>query len=326
MRAVIPVAGMGTRMRPHTFSIPKVLLNVAGKPILGHILDVIKEQNIKDVTIIRGYKGQEVEKYVEKAYPELNFDFVEQKEMLGLGHAILMGEPTFKSEPLLIILGDTIFDVDLAEAINTDISLLGVKKVKDPRRFGVVIKNKEGYITKLVEKPQEFISNLAIVGIYSIKNSDTLVDALNYIMDNKITTKNEYQLTDAMQVMIERGEKFGTFDVEAWYDCGKPETLLSTNKHLLKKNQNKIELEGSIIINPVYISDTAIIKNSVIGPYTAISDGAVINNCIIQDSIVSFDSKVENAILKESIIGANAEYKGINTKLNIGDSSSITLE
>ena len=157
MRAVIPVAGMGTRMRPHTYSKPKVLLNVAGKPIIGHILDKIKEQKIKDVTIIRGYKGEEVEKYVNKAYPEMNFDFVEQEEMLGLGHAILMGEPTFNSEPLLIILGDTIFDVDLEKATNTEVSSLGVKKVEDPRRFGVVFKNEQGFITKLVEKPQEFI-------------------------------------------------------------------------------------------------------------------------------------------------------------------------
>jgi glucose-1-phosphate thymidylyltransferase len=326
MRAVIPVAGIGSRMRPHTFSVPKVLLNVAGKPILGHILDVIKQQEIKDVTIIRGYKGEEVEKYVHSAYPELNFDFVEQEEMLGLGHAILMGAPTFKSEPLLIILGDTIFDVDLSKAVNPDVSLLGVKKVEDPRRFGVVIKDEAGNITKLVEKPQEFISDLAIVGIYSIKNSDSLVDALNYIMDNKITTKNEYQLTDALQVMIDRGEKFESFNVEAWYDCGKPETLLTTNKHLLDKYQNKFNVEGSIIIDPVFISDTAKIENSVIGPYAAISDGVEIKNSIIKNSIVSFNSKVENALLKESIIGANADFKGVSTKINIGDSSSITNE
>lgn len=323
MRAVIPVAGIGTRMRPHTYSLPKVLLNVAGKPILGHILDELKKYDVTDVTIIRGYKGGKVEEFVGEFYKDMNFDFVEQKDMLGLGHAIYQGKDTFNDEPILIILGDTIFDVDLHSAVIPGKSMLGVKEVEDPRRFGVVLKDKSGNVIKLIEKPDTPISNLAIVGLYYIDNSKLLAESLEKLIKEKIKTRGEYQLTDALQLMIDSGEKFGTFGVEGWFDCGKPETLLATNKYLLEKNHRHVQIQNSIIIPPVYISKNSRIENCVIGPYATISRGAEIKDSIIKNSIISFGSKVKESLLSESIIGADARVEGHFSSLNVGDSSEI---
>lgn len=323
MRAIIPVAGVGTRLRPHTYSLPKVLLNVAGKPILAHILDALLVQNITKATIITGYMGELVEEFVKKRYKNMEVSFVEQKEQLGLGHAIWTARETFEDEPLMIILGDTIFDVDLKLAFASGISALGVKEVEDPRRFGVVIPNPDGTINRLVEKPQTPISNLAIVGLYFIKNPDALKLALNSIMDNNITTKGEYQLTDALQLMLENGEDFTTFQVEGWYDCGKPETLLSTNRFLLEKIPTQKKFEDSVIIQPSFISDRAIIERSVIGPYASIADGAIVKDSVIRHSIISYGAKVTSSLLIDSIVGNSAEFTGHFHKLNIGHSSTI---
>ena len=228
MKAIIPVAGVGTRLRPHTYTLPKVLLNVAGKPILGHILDALQQHNIDEATIIVGYMGDLVEDYVRRNY-SMNVTFIYQEERLGLGHSIWIArEHITDNEPLLIILGDTIFDVDLSLATNSRFSTLGVKSVDDPRRFGVVELEK-GFISRLIEKPENPTTNLALVGLYFINNPTLLVDSLQTLIDNNIRTRDEYQLTDALQMMIDKGEKFTTFPVEGWYDCGKPETLLSTN-------------------------------------------------------------------------------------------------
>ncbi|HLP29451.1 MAG TPA: nucleotidyltransferase family protein, partial [Candidatus Didemnitutus sp.] len=224
MHAIIPVAGIGTRLRPFTHSLPKVLVNVAGKPILGHILDTLVAQGVTSATIITGYKGELVEEYVRSTY-ELNVTFVVQEEMLGLGHAIWVARESLKEEPVLIILGDTVFDVDLSVLATSQFSSLGVKYVDDPRRFGVVIEE-GGFVHRLVEKPETPVSNLAIVGLYFIRRPEALRTALTSLIDNDLRTKGEYQLTDALQLMVDAGEKFTTFSVDGWYDCGKPETLL----------------------------------------------------------------------------------------------------
>lgn len=323
MRAVIPVAGIGSRMRPHTFTTPKVLLNVAGKPILAHILDELSRIGISDITIITGVMGERVVDFVRKRYSFLNFDFISQDEALGLGHAIWTARETFHNEELVIILGDTIFDVDLKSVINLPQSALGVKEVKDPRRFGVVFFNQDGTVQKLIEKPSEPESNLAIVGIYYIKNSANLVSALNEIINKNVRTKNEFQLTDALQLMIEKGEKFTTFHVEGWYDCGKPETLLETNRFLLEKIAKDLNINGSVVIQPSFVSKNATIEHSVIGPYASIADDAIVKDSIIRNSIISFGANVENTLLDESIVGNEALVKGVFQKLNVGDSSSI---
>jgi glucose-1-phosphate thymidylyltransferase len=323
MRAVIPVAGVGTRLRPHTYSLPKVLLNVGGKPILAHILDSLIEQNITKATIITGYMGKLVEEYVSKRYSDIQFDFVLQEERLGLGHAIWTGKDTYNNDELMIILGDTIFDVDLKLAINNSANAIGIKEVEDPKRFGVVVKDINGRIIKLIEKPEDKISNLAIVGIYHIKDTELLVNSLDKLIEQDIKTRGEYQLTDALQIMLDNGAMFNTFPVEGWYDCGKPETLLSTNRFLLDQKPYYPELKDTIVIPPVYISDNAKVESSVIGPYTSIADGAIVKDSIIKNSIISFGAKVISSLLEESIIGNDADVKGHFNRLNVGDSSQI---
>jgi glucose-1-phosphate thymidylyltransferase len=322
MRAIIPVAGFGTRLKPHTHSVPKVLLNVGGKPMLAYIIEKLLEEGVKKATFIIGHLGNKIESFVKTTYPELKSDFIVQYEMLGLGHAIYTAIPTFDEKNLFIILGDTIFDVDLKNLFDSNYSSLGVKEVEDPRRFGVAIQE-DGFIKKLVEKPQSFVSKLALVGLYYIQNPELLKECLNEIVDQEIKTRGEYQLTDALQLMIDKGEKITTFPVEGWYDCGKPETLLSTNNFLLSKNNHHKELKGVVIKNPVFIADNAIVENSVIGPYTTIADGCIIKNCIIRNSIISSNASVEKAMLENSIIGSNALIKGNFQKLNAGDSSEI---
>lgn len=322
MRAIIPVAGFGKRLKPHTYSLPKVLLNVGGKPIIGHILDRLIEEKIFKATFIIGYLGEQVVEYVNKEYPQIKADYVEQKEVLGLGHAIQMAVPTFDEKEIFIILGDTIFDVELKEVFKNKQTSLGVKVVEDPRRFGVAVME-DGKIQKLVEKPQTLVSNLALVGLYYIANSSLLAQCLEELFKKDIRTNNEYQLTDALQIMIEKGEKVGIFPVDGWYDCGKPETLLSTNQYLLEKQDLHYNIENVTVIEPVYIDKTAKIKNSVIGPFTTIASTCEVNDSIIRNSIISPGAVVHRAMLENSIIGSDAVVRGNYQKLNTGDSSEI---
>jgi glucose-1-phosphate thymidylyltransferase len=322
MRAIIPVAGIGSRLKPHTFSTPKVLLNVGGKPIIAHILDKLLEEGINKATFVIGYLGDVIKEYVEKTYPSMKSSFIEQKSMEGLGHAIYTAIPTFDDDEIFIILGDTIFDVDLKGVFKNKISSLGVKEVEDPRRFGVAVL-KDGYVEKLVEKPQTPVSNLALVGLYYVSHKKALINCLNELVEKDIRTKGELQLTDALQIMIDKGEKVTTFPVEGWYDCGKPETLLSTNRFLLNRRSYSRKLDKVVINEPVFIADDAEISNSVIGPYTTIASGCKIKECIIRNSIVDSDAQVEKALLDNSIIGRNVLVRGTYKRLNSGDSSEI---
>ncbi len=324
MHAIIPVAGIGTRLRPFTHSLPKVLVNVAGKPILGHILDSLVEQGITSATIITGYKGELVEEYVTNNY-KLDATFVQQDEMLGLGHAIWTARESLLDEPVLIILGDTVFDVDLATLKQRQFSSLGVKHVDDPRRFGVVIEE-GGFVSRLVEKPETLVSTMAIVGLYYIHEPRKLRAALDELISQNIRTKGEYQLTDALQLMVDSGEKFTTFVVDGWYDCGKPETLLLTNRFLLtKRGVQPPAPEGCVFEPPVHVDPTAVVEHSVIGPYASISKGAVVRNSIIRDSIISDNASAIDIALDQSIIGENAEITGRFSTINIGDASIVRL-
>ncbi|NTW83726.1 MAG: NTP transferase domain-containing protein [Chlorobiaceae bacterium] len=324
MKAIIPVAGMGTRLRPHTFSHPKVMLNVAGKPIIGHIMDKLIEAGIDEAIIIVGYLGNMIEDWLVKHY-NIKFTFVNQEEQLGLAHAIWMCESfVVENEPLFIILGDTIFDVDLEPVLKSPCSSLGVKEVSDPRRFGVAVTG-GGKILKLVEKPDTPVSNLAIVGLYFLRQAGTLFSCINHLIDNRIRTKGEYQLTDALQLMIENGERFTTFPVHGWYDCGKPETLLSTNEILLKNHPPSKQHSGCIINDPVFIAGSAVLENAIIGPNTTIGEQAVITNSIVRDSIIGDDARVTHIMLDRSIVGNNASVTGNPNEINIGDFSEIRL-
>lgn len=322
MRAIIPVAGIGSRLKPHTYSIPKVLINVGGKPILGHIIDKLLCEGIDKATFVIGHLGELIKDYVKTTHPSMDATFVEQKEALGLGHAIYTAIPTFDDKEIFIILGDTVFDVNLTEVFKNKQTALGVKTVEDPSRFGVAV-CENGKITKLVEKPKTLVSKLALVGLYYISNSDSLVKSLNTLVEKDIRTKGELQLTDALQLMIENGENIATFPVEGWYDCGKPETLLSTNQHILNQQGTRVDLKTVVINHPVFIAPGAMVHNSVIGPYATIAEGCVVSDSIIKNSILGEGSKIECAMLEDSIIGNSAVIRGNFRRLNAGDSSEI---
>jgi glucose-1-phosphate thymidylyltransferase len=321
MRAVIPVAGVGSRLRPHTYSIPKVLLNVAGKPIIGHILDRLVENGVDEASIIIGYLGDKIKEYVESNY-RMRLDFIEQEERQGLGQAIYSARGTFGSDPILIILGDTIFEFDLSGLLKSKHSAIGLKEVEDPRRFGVAALQ-DGYVERLFEKPEKPPTNLAVVGLYYIRDPRRLTDSLEQIITRGIRTKGEFQLTDALQLMIENGEKIRPFTVDGWYDCGNQETLLATNRHLLEKRSTGRTMEGVVVHPPVYLSPTCEITSSVIGPYATIADGAVVEESIVRNSIVSEEARVQKALLEGSIVGNNATVRGNYKRINIGDSSEI---
>ena len=331
MKAVIPVAGIGSRLRPHTHTQPKALIPVAGKPILAHIIDSLVDAGFTDFVFIIGYLGEKIEEYVKESYSHLNTEFVVQTVREGIAHAIWTTKEHIENEnELLIALGDTIFDMDMKNYMTTPFSALGTKRVEDPRRFGVVEVGEDNFITRLVEKPAVPVSNLALVGIYKIKEVGALMEAIKYNIDNNIRTKNEFQLTDALMRMIELGTKFVTYNVENWFDCGKKDALLETNAILLKKPEfvtnHADKFENSIIIQPVNIASTAVIRNSIIGPNVSIGANSNISNSIIKETIIGPDAEIRNAVLHDSLIGNEASLRGLSQSLNIGDSTEINYE
>ncbi len=255
-RAVIPAAGEGRRLKPHTQTIPKVLLSVAGKPILGHIMDRLVDANPDEVIVIVGNQGLQIQDYLTNKY-SFKFQFIEQKDPKGLGDAVSRVTDFFKKEqepsPVLILLGDTIVDINLKEIIGKE-NIIGTKVVEDPRRFGVV-ETRNGYVTKITEKPLEPKNNLAIVGIYYFTSAIPLFESLQKIIREDRKTRGEYQLSDALQEMVDNGIKIKTYPVEYWLDCGTPEALIATNRYLLQTTNYFTPRERVVIIPPVYIED-----------------------------------------------------------------------
>ncbi|MBN1475416.1 NTP transferase domain-containing protein [Candidatus Sumerlaeota bacterium] len=333
MKAIIPVAGVGTRMKPHTHTAPKVLLRVAGKPMLGHILDELVKIGVEEVTLIVGYYGDKVIDYVNSNYHFRRVNYVWQEERRGLGHAIWMTKKHHRTdEPVLIILGDTIFRADFKKLFQFKNSVLGVKEVEDPRRFGIAQLDESGtLITRLVEKPTEYVGNLALVGIYYITQSKLMFKCLDLIIRKDIRTRGEFQITDALQEMISQGAAFVPFRIEGWYDCGKPETLLETNRVLLdlfkaKPTASQMrQFKDSVILPPVSIHPSAKICHSIIGPHVDVAEGTSISHSIISDSIISSEAIVSNMIAAQTIIGNGAIATGVTHQLNVGDNSEIHL-
>jgi len=322
--AVVPVAGTGTRLRPHTHTYPKVLLTVGDKPIIGHILDDLSGAGIKKVCLVVGYLGEKIREYVAKNYKGLEVSYVEQAEQKGLGHAIWLTRRAV-SGPVVVMLGDTVLDADLSKFLTSKEDCIAVKEVADPRRFGVV-ETKGGYISAMVEKPEKPRTNLAIVGIYSFHNSLQLYNSLQRLVDSGKTTKGEIQFTDAMALMVKGGHKIKPVPIDGWYDCGKPETLLETNRHILDKKKFSPRARNSLIIPPVYISPTAKVENSIVGPYASIGDGADINSSIISDSIVNENAFIVNMNLSGSLVGPSAAVVGRKDQLNVGENSEIRFD
>jgi glucose-1-phosphate thymidylyltransferase len=324
MKAIIPVAGAGTRLRPHTHSTPKVLIELAGKPIIGHILSQLEGLPIDEVVMVVGQKGEMIKDYVDAHY-KIKTSFIIQEEAKGLGDAIYLTKAAVGKDAALIILGDTIFKADFGSLLDKPTSLIGVKEVEDPRRFGVV--ELEGRrITRLVEKPEHPKSKLAIVGIYLIKETAGLYQAIETLYHRKLRTKGEYQLTDALQVMLEQGTEMEAFPVEGWFDCGKPETLLETNRQLLEMAGDVApSYPGSVIIPPVFIDPSVKIEHSIVGPHVSIAAGSQIKQTVVSNTIIGGNVLVERALLQGSLLGDNATVRGKLGRLNVGDDSEVDI-
>lgn len=324
VKVIIPVAGIGTRLRPHTHTAPKPLLHVAGKPILGHILDAIAPLNPEQVIFVVGHMGEKILTYVKDNY-EYDTLFIEQTEPLGLGYAVFLALEQTDDSDVLVLLGDTIIDARLTEFVAAGANVLGVKSVplEDASRFGIAVVEKNR-ITEVVEKPANPPSTLAIVGAYYFSDVDALRTELKYLIENGITTKGEYQITDALKRMIENGCILNSFEIEHWYDCGKKETLLETNRALLAHSPHTVGSEGVVIIPPVYVAPDATLRNAIIGPFVSIGPGATVSDCIVRDSIISAKARVSEVLLEGSLIGNGTEIKGHFKKFNVGDDSEVS--
>jgi len=326
MKVVIPLAGLGTRLRPHTHTRPKPLVTVAGKPIVGHILDQFKDLDVEEYVFIVGHLGDQIRKYIESNYNLPKTSYFEQKELKGQSHAIWLARERLGG-PIIITYSDTIAEADLTGLDSLDVDgVFYVKEVEDPRRFGVA-QVQDGYVKRLIEKPKTKENKLAVVGLYYIKDSGWLLECIEEQMRRDIQLKGEYYLADALQIMIDHGARFITRPVQVWKDCGKPETLLDTNRYLLERNGSQFtETQGSIIIPPVHIAPSARITRSIIGPYVSIADNVVIEESIIRDSIINEGAHIERAVLAFSLIGSNAMFQGTCQQLNVGDSSQVRMQ
>jgi glucose-1-phosphate thymidylyltransferase len=334
MKAVIPAAGRGTRLYPQTHTKPKPMVRLAGKPILGHILDGVVDSPIDEVVLVVGVMKDHVVEYVTDAYGDrLDVGFAEQERTEGLGHCIYQTRDHFDNESMCTLLGDMLFETELESFIHAHRSLgdvdgsIGVKRVDEPSNYGIVTMDGDR-IAGLVEKPADPPSDLAISGIYFVEDTEGLFEALNaLIVEDVRGAGDEYQLTDGLQRMLDAGATFGTFEVADWYDCGRPETLLEANRILLEETGSTegSVTESSVIIPPVDVGEDARVEHSVVGPHVSIDDGAHIEDSRVKDSIVGQGSELVDVNLAGTLVGSRSEVTGTPSRLNVGDSSEIHL-
>lgn len=329
MNVIIPLAGFGTRLRPHTYTKPKPLINVAGKPVLGHIIDKLILAGVTDVAFVVGYLGDQIEQYVKSAYPGLRANYVEQRELNGQAPAVLLAKD-FVSGPTLIVFVDTLADADLSALSGESADgVIYVKEVEDPRRFGVVKLDGHNHVQGFVEKPSTMDNKLVVIGMYYVRDAARLMRACEELVRQNIQTKGEYYLADAFNLMIRDGAKLRTERVDVWLDCGKPETVLETNRYLLEHGHDNSKHwadSSCVIVPPVNIHPSARVERSVIGPHATIGDGCTITNSIIRDSVVDAGAAVADQVLGSSLIGRDAVVAGRPRRLNVGDSSVIGFE
>jgi glucose-1-phosphate thymidylyltransferase len=328
MKAIIPVAGAGTKLRPHSYTQPKALIPLAGKTVLSIIIDQLREAGISEFVFIVGYLGDKIQDYVKTKYPEITAHYVHQYDRQGVGHAIKLAKAIINKDEVFVVLGDTICEYDVKEVVNSPHSMIGVRKVDDPRDFGVAEIEDEGLIAHVVEKPQIPKSNMAMVGIYKIRESEQMFQCLENNIIQGLRSHGEYSLTDALDCMIKKGVQFRSFKVENWFDCGRKETLLESNATLLKKFAGTYptdQFENTVIVPPVSIGSGCVIKNSIIGPNVSIGENTVIDDSIVKNSIIGSFSNLFDIVLDESVIGSDTNLRGETRSLNIGDNTSIDL-
>ncbi len=333
MKVIIPAAGTGTRLFPHTHTKPKPMVYIAGKPIIGHILDRMIELEPEEIILVVGYHKEQLISYVEEKYErKFNIRYVEQEERLGLGHSIYTTKDYVIGTDIMIALGDMIFKSGYLDFYikhngnNKCAGSIGVREVDEPRKYGIVeLEKSSSCIKKLEEKPELPASNLGIAGVYFINDTNMLFEILERMMKYNLKSRGEYQLTDALQEMINQGSKLKIFEVSSWYDCGHAKSLLETNQVLLdeKENIDTYDSVDSVIIHPIAIGRNVKLINSVIGPHASIAEGTIVENSIISNSVIGARSCISNVNLQHSIVGDDANVVGKHNSLNIGDSSSI---
>lgn len=330
LKIIIPMAGFGTRLRPHTWSRPKPLLSAAGDTVLGHVLKLLQTApgaERAEFVFIVGYLGDQVQKYMQSEHPTVNTHYVEQKELLGQSHALAQARQHIHG-PTLIVFVDTVVEADFSGLDEEEADAVAwVKPVEDPRRFGVAEVDKDGLVRGLIEKPNDVKNNLAVVGIYYFKRGEDLMAAIDEQMQRGIQTKNEYFLADAIDLMLKKGLKMRTAIVDEWLDAGLPETVLETNRRLLERGRdNSLEVSkrnGLKIKPPVYVHPEAQVEKSTLGPYVSIGMGSTIRNCTIEDAVIERDAMVEDSNLKNSLIGERSHIKGVKGSVNVGDDSQV---
>lgn len=328
MKAVIPVAGAGIRLRPLTYTQPKPLLPVAGKPIISFIIDQLIEQDIREFVFVIGYLGEKIRNYIDQQYPDIERHYITQAERLGSGHAIWTARELFKdADEITISFGDIIIDVDFKAVMNNSSSVLCVKKVDAPREYGVVEYDRQGHVKRVVEKPKIPKSNMAMVGCYRIKEVHALIEALAFNIENNIRSNGEFPLTDGLMRMIEQGVPFASVAVDNWFNCGKKEVLLDTNAAFLNRegyaSKDLPEYPNSIIIQPVSIGKNCQINNAIIGPHVTIGNHTQIEFAVLRDSIIGNYAHIKEVILQRSVVGNDTVITGLRQSLNIGDNTEI---
>ena len=328
MKAIIPVAGTGAKLRPLTYTQPKPLIPVAGKPIISFIIDQLKDCGINEFVFVIGYLGEKIRNFVEETYPDIQKEFVVQEDRMGSGHAIWTAREYIRgAEEIVVFFGDTIIDLDFDKFLNTPDSCIAVQEVPVPVNFGVVETDDEGLVVRAEEKPAIPMSNQAMVGFYKIRRPDVLLEALEHNIEQDVRSDGEFPLTDGLMGMIDRGEKLRVMTVDRWFDCGQKEVLLETNALLLDKagyaSSDLPNYENSIIIHPVSIGPNCVIKNSIIGPHVTIGAHARIESAIIKDSIIGNYAGLKEVVLHASVIGNDTSITGLGQRLNIGDNTEI---
>ncbi|TVP48951.1 MAG: nucleotidyl transferase [Gemmatimonadales bacterium] len=332
MKAVIPLAGRGTRLRPHTLTTPKPLVHVAGRPVMSYILDDLIDLGVTEVIFVIGYLGDVVKEYVAREYPTLTAHYVVQDVQDGTAGAVKLAEPFADGGELLILFVDTLFDADLSLARALDPEWAGViwaKEVEDYQRFGVIVTDEHGAMTRIVEKPTEPVSKLANIGLYYIRDTDLLFRGIDHVLAAGLASTGEYYLTDAFQYMVDHGARIRTAPVGGWYDCGKVDALLETNAHLVATSRGGISpdavVEGTEIVEPVRVEAGARLRGGTVGPNVTIEAGAVLEDAEVRHSIVGANARLVGVRLTDSMIGAEAHLEGIEGRVNVAEYAEIVV-
>jgi glucose-1-phosphate thymidylyltransferase len=327
VKVIIPLAGKGTRLRPHTYTTPKPLLHVGGKPVMSYIMDDLRELGVSEAVFITGYLKDVIEAYVRKEYADFTSHFVEQPVQDGTAGAVKLAEP-FIDQDCLIIFVDTLFDADLAMIKKLPPDVAGViwaKEVEDYQRFGVIVTDDNGFMKRIVEKPRDPVSKLANIGLYYIRDWKLLFEGINKVTGGPKEKGGEFYLTDAFQYMIDKGARIKVAPVEGWYDCGQVETLLDTNRHLLETSRER-DPDGGVrlkVHSPVRVAEGVELENVELGPNVTVETGCVLTNTKLRATIVGENTRLEGCDLHDSIVGSNVVLQGVKGSVSVGDHSEV---